>query len=342
MENTGLVSVIIPVYNVRPYLEEALDSVLAQSYQNLEALVIDDGSTDGSGEICDRYAERDGRFRVIHQENRGLGAARNAGLDRMSGEMVAFLDPDDAYDPSFVEEMVTAMAREKVDVVICRYTVHFSVGKLESQGRRKTSPSIVEGSYDRAGALSALVEGAVNNSVWNKLYRRKLWQDTRFVEGHAFEDAAVTYRMLCQSQRVYALEKPLYRYRRRPGSITATVSGSNLADRYLTASQLLAFVQSNTPEFFTPRQLRRVRLNQLSTLMRFYTCYRGEIGKDAFGEEARRKIIAMGAEAGVEDAGFKIRMLYCMLRFCPWLLRLLYPVYHSLRQGVRKLTLGEV
>ena len=93
-----LVSVIIPVFNVRPYLEEALDSVIHQSYENLEIIIINDGSNDGSGEICDEYAVKDKRIRVIHQENRGLSAARNAGLDCMTGDYVAFLDPDDAYD----------------------------------------------------------------------------------------------------------------------------------------------------------------------------------------------------------------------------------------------------
>ena len=94
MGNNELVSVIIPVYNVQPYLREALDSVIHQTYSNLEIIIIDDGSTDGSGRICDEYAEQDQRIKVIHQENKGLSSTRNAGLDRMTGEIVAFLDSD--------------------------------------------------------------------------------------------------------------------------------------------------------------------------------------------------------------------------------------------------------
>ena len=111
MVKGGIVSIIIPVYNVAPYLVEALDSVVHQSYGNLEIIIIDDGSTDGSAEICDDYARRDRRIRLIHQENKGIGAARNVGLDIMNGEAVAFLDSDDAYDPDFIEAMVSAMAR---------------------------------------------------------------------------------------------------------------------------------------------------------------------------------------------------------------------------------------
>ena len=100
-----LVSVIVPVYNVRPYLEECLESVVSQTYHNLEILVIDDGSTDGSGEICDRFAENDSRIRVVHQKNKGLGAARNVGLDLATGSVVSFLDSDDAFLPDAIEKI---------------------------------------------------------------------------------------------------------------------------------------------------------------------------------------------------------------------------------------------
>ena len=120
------VSIIIPVYNVRPYLAQALDSVLGQSNGELEIILVDDGSTDGSGEVCDSYAERDAGIIVIHQENRGLSAARNVSLDRMTGDAVAFLDPDDALDPYYIEAMWRSMRGEGADMVVCKFTVHFT------------------------------------------------------------------------------------------------------------------------------------------------------------------------------------------------------------------------
>ena len=149
----GLVSVIIPVYNVRPYLNEALDSVLDQSYENLEIIIIDDGSTDGSSELCDEYGKKDARICVIHQDNRGLSAARNAGLDHMTGDLVAFLDSDDAYDPEYILTMLSAMYpqnaafSEPVDVVVCKYTVHYSTGEMKQRKRLLTHDHIGSSRY---------------------------------------------------------------------------------------------------------------------------------------------------------------------------------------------------
>ena len=115
-----LVSVIVPVYNVLPYLREALDSVINQTYKNLEILIVDDGSTDGSGEVCDEYLS-DPRVIVIHQENKGLSGARNTGLDRMTGEYVAFIDSDDAFKPEMIERMLETITRNKAEMSICGY-----------------------------------------------------------------------------------------------------------------------------------------------------------------------------------------------------------------------------
>ena len=128
-----LVSVIIPVYNVESYLEEALDSVLNQSYDNLEIIIIDDGSTDSSGQICDNYEKKDERVYVIHQEHRGLSAARNTGLDIMTGEAVAFLDSDDAFNQDFIKVLADIMEKENVDVVVCNHTVHNTIDKMEPE-----------------------------------------------------------------------------------------------------------------------------------------------------------------------------------------------------------------
>lgn len=117
-----LVSVIIPVYNVQAYLRETLESVIGQSYHNLEILIVDDGSQDGSGEICDQYAATDSRIRVFHQRNAGVSAARNVGLDAITGQAVMFLDSDDVYHPEIVKTMVETMNRERADKIPPRCT----------------------------------------------------------------------------------------------------------------------------------------------------------------------------------------------------------------------------
>ena len=338
METNGLVSVIIPVYNVRPYLEEALDSVLSQTYDNLEILVIDDGSTDGSGEICDAYAKRDRRIHVIHQQNRGLSAARNVGLDRMTGELVAFLDSDDALRLSFIEEMRTVMVREDVDSVVCRYTVHETYGRLEDTGNEAQGPTIEGGRYDRDAALRAYVDGRINWSVWNKMYRREVWRNVRFPEGHVFEDLAIALNVFEQCHAVQALDHPLYRYRVRPESIMHSISPKQIEDWMLADAQYVSFVEAHTPAVFSPDQLVRVHRNRMNAMMSSYFRYCREARGDAYGGTLRRRILAEGRKTGMEDATFRMRVAHRMLYFCPWLLRWLYPAYRAVRQGIWKLT----
>ena len=257
MQNQWLVSVIIPVYNVRQYLRESLDSVLHQTYHNLEIIIVDDGSTDGSGEICDEYAQRDDRVIVIHQENRGLSAARNAGLDRMAGDLASFLDPDDAYASQYIELMVSAMMKEDVDLVICRYTVHYTAGHLSFPGNGKDISMVRPGLYDRAGAQRALIDNTLNVNAWNKLYRRSLWTGLRFPDGHVYEDIDTTYRIFDRCQSIRCLDQLLYLYRRRAGSITHTVSADNIRDWHLAMEHFESYIAAHTPEIFSPEHLRQ-------------------------------------------------------------------------------------
>ena len=335
MGQSGLISIIVPVYNVRPYLEEALDSVLCQSYGKLEIILVDDGSADGSGEVCDSYAKRDARVIVLHQENRGLSAARNAGLDRMTGEAVAFLDPDDAYDPCYIEAMWHAMRGERADMVVCKYTVHSTVEKLSRKGGERADPPIGPGLYDRLAALRALADGTINVSVWNKLYRRRLWTDLRFPEGHVYEDIDTTYRVVGRCDVVYALDQPLYLHRKRPGSITDTISSENIRDWERAYAHFVCFVSENTPEIFTPEQCLCVQNRMLGGLIAQYVrCFGRE---DIDSAALRARVMALGSRIGTGGLSWRMRIAWGMLRSCPWLLRTVYPVYQPIRQLVYRI-----
>lgn len=130
----------MPVFNAKSYLAEALDSLISQSYKNLEIILIDDGSTDGSGKICDEYAEKDNRVQVRHQKNSGVSAARNAGLDLVTGDFLAFLDSDDAYELDFIYSMITAMTQNNADIVMCKYTEQKTTEKMSFDGHEKIYP----------------------------------------------------------------------------------------------------------------------------------------------------------------------------------------------------------
>lgn len=315
-----LVSVIIPVYNVAPYLREALDSVVQQTYSNLEILIVDDGSTDGSGEICEEYRSDD-RVQVIHQENRGLSAARNTGLDRAAGEYIAFLDSDDAWRPDFIEKMLEAV--ENADIVVCRYEVHQL--RLNSMWK-KIEPLAEKGFYGREEALRALADGTINVSVWNKLYRSKLWKEIRFPEGYNYEDIDTTYRIFTLCGKICFLDQPLYLHRKRPGSITNTATKKNLDDLRLAYEHLEAFVESNIPEIFSEKNLRKVRQARLHGWLIFYV--KGHIGAG----EIREALDGLD----LKDYSFRFKAAIRILRICPGLLRILYPIFRTFRMLVRK------
>lgn len=339
MENGSLVSVIIPVYNVRPYLAEALDSVLQQTYGNIEVIIIDDGSTDGSGAVCDAYSAKDARVRVVHQENKGLSHARNVGLDLISGSAVAFLDSDDAYHPDFLAEMVSSMVREKADIVLCRYTIHKTEGRLIQNEREKLYPAVRCGKYDRVGALRALADGSIGVSVWNKLFRRELWEDIRFPNGHIYEDLDKMYRVFDLCKTVCVMDQPLYLHRKRPGSITQTYSRQHFDDFSLAFAHFNAFVAANTPGIFTVDQLKKWRWEHIYWLIKLYARFSSKaLGSMGItDEELIRKIMEEVREVGIENCSLRIKAACRMLCTCPWLLRMLFPIYLPVRSLVWKI-----
>lgn len=334
MEYGCLVSVIVPVYNVKSFLAEALESALAQTYKNIEIIVIDDGSTDGSGELCDEYAKKDGRIRVIHQQNRGLSGARNAGLHLVKGEAIAFLDSDDAYHPDFVSAMLGAMLREKTDIVICRYTLHETAWKMLENGEDKGVPETPMGFYPRDEALRALADRKINSFVWNKLYRRELWNGVRFTEGRVYEDIDITYKLLATCRDAFILDRALYLYRKRPGSITAAVSWKSHRDLLTAQAALAAFMRANTPGVFNAEQMGSRQRYLIGRMTGLYlrNASKTETEITAPPEEIRALTVKTGQEIGTEYSPLYTKISYRLLRSCPALLRAAYSALRFARR----------
>lgn len=218
---TPLISVIIPVYNVEKYLRRCLDSVIAQTYQKIEIICVDDGSIDDSGKICDQYAVRDARIKVIHQENQGLSAARNRGLDAAEGEYIAFVDSDDYILEGMYKKMLDKLLDYSVDLCVCQWQYEFSDGRQVVK-RKNIDPTI----YGRKTSLEFarfLYMGNYENGVvvaaWNKLYRRALLDKIRF-EGRIHEDDAFNGRIMAKNISVYVMEEQFYVYARNGDSLT--------------------------------------------------------------------------------------------------------------------------
>nr|WP_051526990.1 glycosyltransferase [[Eubacterium] cellulosolvens] len=215
-----LVSIVIPVYMVEQYLEECLDSVLGQTWDKLEVLLVDDGSVDRCPEICDRYAGLDARFRVIHQENRGLSAARNAALDQVKGDCVFFLDSDDYLAPEAIEKLCLARREKNAQIVICANYV-LRDGRLTMEDPVEDSVDVL-GRFD---GLSELIDDRlIHNYACGKLFDRELFADIRFPDGRVYEDIATTYRLFDRADRIVRIPDPLLYYRMREDSISGSVS----------------------------------------------------------------------------------------------------------------------
>ena len=180
-----VVSVIVPVYKVEPYLRRCVDSILNQSFQDFELILVDDGSPDSCGAICDEYAARDSRIHVIHQENKGLSGARNTGIDHANGEYLAFVDSDDKWSPYFLESLYKALKEHDADISQCRWEyMHGDEIKEAYNPNAKcecfTGREMLSNLYIQTGAYYVV--------AWNKLYKKELFEEIRYQEGRIHED----------------------------------------------------------------------------------------------------------------------------------------------------------
>ncbi|MCL1845527.1 MAG: glycosyltransferase [Defluviitaleaceae bacterium] len=209
------ISVIVPIYNIEDYVEKCVESILAQTHAELEIILINDGSTDRSGEICNEFARRDKRVRVIHKENGGLSSARNAGLDAAVGEFIGFVDGDDFIAPNFFETLLLLMKEHDADVSMC------SFNKVRNGvATPKLTPDPVPQIYPRLEAMRLLLlDKEIESYVWNKLYRAELFTGVRFPLGMIFEDVCVMYKIFGKIDRLVYAKIPNYNYVFRETSI---------------------------------------------------------------------------------------------------------------------------
>lgn len=207
------ISVIIPVYNVGRYLSQCLESVLNQSYQELEVILIDDGSTDRSGEICDFYAQKDGRVRVIHQNNGGAASAKNVGLRIATGEYLSFVDSDDYLEGDVYAYMIEQLEKYQADVIQCGFRNIYCDHSIKCL----TLDSFVE--FSKIDYLRRFTTDWTCGLLWDKLYRRKLFEEIWFEEGHKIDDEFFTYQGIMNADKIIYSPKIIYNYRKRKSSV---------------------------------------------------------------------------------------------------------------------------
>ncbi|MBR2423266.1 MAG: glycosyltransferase family 2 protein [Oscillospiraceae bacterium] len=239
-----LVSIIVPVYNVEQYLERCLNSLVRQTYPNIEILLVDDGSTDGSGALCDVWQSRDSRIRAFHKTNGGLSDARNYGLERASGSYVCFIDSDDWCDLKFIEVMLGALLDTGADLAECDYVC--TDGGEPAHAQTNYEYSVFTGRE----CFLRFLTGDFFVSVWNKLYRRSLLEKQLFRKGVFHEDEFWTHKVFHRARKVCRLKYTGYYYYQRQGSIVHTrPSHKRLYDAFAAAKEKIAFIELNYPEY---------------------------------------------------------------------------------------------
>lgn len=223
-----LITVIVPVFKVEPYIGKCIESITAQTYTNLEIILVDDGSPDSCGSICDAYAETDPRITVIHKRNGGLSDARNAGLECMHGAYVTFVDSDDYVASEYIERLYAALKENGADVSVCGEAF---VGENPDGStfpmKRPLRDMVGTVNMTNKEALSCMLhQDFFDASACAKLYRSDFFKDVRFPEGYAYEDIGTTHRLLLKSQRATYTGDHLYFYLQRNGSILHTDGSS--------------------------------------------------------------------------------------------------------------------
>lgn len=259
MDKLPLISVIVPVYNVQEYVEACVDSIICQSYVNLEIILVDDGSTDQSGEICDNYSQRYSNIKVVHQTNGGLSTARNAGLDVMTGEYVTFVDSDDLIHEDTITSLYGCLEDNSAEISAISIISVNDINKLPAISDSHSTTVIYE-SGTVATESMLLQKGQIDNSPCGKLFKSSLFDYCRFPVGMLYEDLATIPYVCLGAKKVVATTMPMYFYRRRESSILGSFSIKR-CDVLDVVDDLVRYMQQYHPSLVVAAQSRKFSAN---------------------------------------------------------------------------------
>lgn len=247
-----MISIIVPVYNVEKYLERCVQSILNQTYKDYEILLIDDGSTDNSGNICEHLAAKYGKIRVIHQKNQGLSGARNIGIEESKGKYIAFIDSDDFIDKRYLEILFSNLIKYNADVSCCG---HY---RTENTMPKEENPVGKDYKFKNDECAVFYLEKEIP-SAWAKLYKRELFSVLRFPVGRIYEDVAINFRIMMQVNKIVYTDKKLYYYYKNWSSITKQKFTSKTLDLMKAWEEVNECAKDSTDKI---KRLARFRLNK--------------------------------------------------------------------------------
>lgn len=243
----SLISVIVPIYNVEKYLDRCVDSIINQTYKNLEIILVDDGSPDNCPQMCDDYAKKDSRIKVVHKENGGLSDARNAGMKVATGEYVSFIDSDDYISLDFYEILLQTMIDNDSDIVECGVVKFYENGKFDEY-----SDDQMIKNFNTVDGLEGLInENSFHQYVWNKLYKSNIALDIPYAVGKLNEDEFWTYQIFGKAKKVTRIYKTMYYYFQRGSSIMGNGYNIRRLDALEGKMNRQAYIEKNFPTLAT-------------------------------------------------------------------------------------------
>jgi glycosyltransferase involved in cell wall biosynthesis len=247
-----MISVIVPVYKTEKYLRQCVDSILSQSYGDIDLILIDDGSPDGSGQICDEYARQDTRVRVFHNDNLGVARTRNLGIEKAreaGSDYIIFEDSDDWWSPGTLEALHTAAVENDADIVVCGWVIEFKDASFTRE--------LFDGVFDRIQAMQSFLCREFTLLLTNKLFRASLWDGVYFPDGKRYEDVFVGYKLFDKANTVACVKHPGHHYRQRAESIVHVRTIQNQIEFWRAAAEVFYFFE-RSEEYSKSRECRDV------------------------------------------------------------------------------------
>lgn len=249
-----LISIVVPIYNVEKYLKKCIDSILVQTYKNIEIILVDDGSPDNCGAICEEYGKKDSRIKIIHKENGGLSDARNVGIEVAIGKYITFIDSDDYVDENYIAYLYQILKKYKTRISIISNYIITSNGKIIDLGLNYKEESI-----DKIEALKRMLnEEGYTVSAWSKLYDIELFKNVKFPKGKLCEDNGTTYKLIEQVENVAFGNKSKYYYLKRDGSIMLSTFNEKKLDMIYLTDEMCDFLEKKYPELEKVTKRRKI------------------------------------------------------------------------------------
>lgn len=322
---SGLISIIVPIYKVEKYLDRCIDSIVRQTYRNLEIILVDDGSPDRCPDICDEWAKRDSRIKVIHKVNGGVSSARNAGLEIANGEYISFVDSDDRLIDTMEETLLREMESPDVGIVECGFREVTKNTFFECIPNREYMNS------KTAVAHVLLWDGVVRSVLWNKLFRRNAIKDLRFQEElrHG-EDTPFLYEALKKTDVYVALPYVGYYYERRDDSLIGNVFKPHKMGTYYAAKQVQQQVKADFPDLMRQASYHVTAVCNVLLVDLLKTPDGKKLYRDMYNE-LRAEIQNCDMSAVKQFANKKQQLFIFMLKTCPALLQWLLAIRNKLK-----------